>query len=215
LFDDRYAPTTDHFAFIEADAPYIAEKFLSWRQQLPHRRGRVTSTELPDSFPTILDRLLPLTVGWSARYLMVPTGSRWTAFFDSSHQGTDWSAPAAIARHCLGVRCLYVCCVVQPPRQHGAVQLWLEGPGGEGPLHVIRTIAAVNDDGWTWDLSGTPQPFEEPENYTARRKRDRFTPEMLARTAGRSASISSIPRSTVLADGSSRNTPLATQIIRR
>jgi hypothetical protein len=47
-------------------------------------------------------------------------------------------------------------------------------------LQGIRSIAAVNDGGrWTWDESGTPQLFETPDRYAARRIRDRFTIEML------------------------------------
>jgi len=47
---------------------------------------------------------------------------------------------------------------------------------------VRRSIAALDDGGrWVFEESGERFPFEEVEHYTSRRKRDRFTREMLAR----------------------------------
>jgi hypothetical protein len=44
----------------------------------------------------------------------------------------------------------------------------------------IRAIYAANDGGrWTFGAHGEVQPFEKPESYTARRVKDRLTPEML------------------------------------
>jgi hypothetical protein len=43
-----------------------------------------------------------------------------------------------------------------------------------------RSIAASNDGGrWVFETSGAPFPFEDQGRYTARRKRDRFPPDLL------------------------------------
>jgi hypothetical protein len=50
---------------------------------------------------------------------------------------------------------------------------------GAIPLNYVRTISLVNDDGWSFDQSGTPLPFEELGKYSAKKVRDRFTFSML------------------------------------
>jgi hypothetical protein len=63
---------------------------------------------------------------------------------------------------------------------HAATQLWVLGPEGEAPLMYERTLAAYARDGrWSWDVSGTAQPFEQPSRYTVRRIRDRFDRPLL------------------------------------
>jgi len=55
-----------------------------------------------------------------------------------------------------------------------------ESLGGCPPLGYRRSVAAANDGGrWTFDESGERYPFEQIERYGARRKRERFTREML------------------------------------
>jgi hypothetical protein len=52
--------------------------------------------------------------------------------------------------------------------------------GGVPPLGYRRSIAAMDDGGrWIFEERGEPYPFEQVERYSARRKRDRFTGEML------------------------------------
>jgi hypothetical protein len=49
-------------------------------------------------------------------------------------------------------------------------------------LNQVRAVVAMNDGGsWLFSVDGTPQPFEELQNYKARRIADRFTDEMLER----------------------------------
>jgi hypothetical protein len=53
---------------------------------------------------------------------------------------------------------------------------------GGSSLDYRRSIAAGNDGGkWTFDQSGVPFGFEDVASYSAFRKRDRFTREMLER----------------------------------
>lgn len=52
--------------------------------------------------------------------------------------------------------------------------------GGKPPLCYRRSIAAMNDGGrWVFEESGERFPFEQVARYAERRKRDRFTSEML------------------------------------
>ena len=51
---------------------------------------------------------------------------------------------------------------------------------GGCPLGYRRSLGAANDDdGWEFYESGERYPFEQIERYAERRKRDRFTRDML------------------------------------
>ncbi len=65
---------------------------------------------------------------------------------------------------------------------YGCVQFILFASETRQYLNYERSLAAANDGGrWVFHANGTPQPFEEPERYEAKRVMDRFTPEMLER----------------------------------
>ena len=50
---------------------------------------------------------------------------------------------------------------------------------------LLRTVACMNDGGrWTFHTDGTPHPIEQAFDYSARRKKDRFTSECLRRLLG-------------------------------
>ncbi len=57
----------------------------------------------------------------------------------------------------------------------------LYGPEPTDWLNNIRSVG-VSYDGyrWTFGLAGAVQPFEDTDRYLLRKKRDRFTPEMLS-----------------------------------
>lgn len=179
LLNDDFAPATSEVGFIKAPLDRVATAALDWRLSLAADTSTVGHDSLDGDLPVLLNRLAPLSVARHARELFVATDSQWTAYFDSGHRGTDSAAPSHLAR-ALGVQFVWVSCVPHVPERYGSVQLWIEGPEGAGPLRTIRSIAAVNDGGrWTWTAVGELQSFESPEHYSARRIRDRFTPELL------------------------------------
>ena len=66
--------------------------------------------------------------------------------------------------------------------RYGGLALEIYGPRSNPILNYERVVALINDGGrWSFDQSGTPLPFEQVGRYSQRRKRDRFTFEMLER----------------------------------
>ncbi|MBN1205962.1 MAG: hypothetical protein JXB05_13680, partial [Myxococcaceae bacterium] len=65
--------------------------------------------------------------------------------------------------------------------RYGAVMLDVFGPEQPGKLNnYVRALEVANDGGrWVFEQEGEPFPFEQLEQYQARRVRDRFTFEML------------------------------------
>lgn len=184
LTQERFAPITSQVGFLEVSLEQSAEFFVKWRREL---YGRVESIPLDEPFPEMLHRLEPLVGGARPRELLVSHG-KWTAYFDSSLNGTDARSTIghlsrAMQRH--GVVATSI------PHTHGVNGL----PGGRmgmvgfsllGPLrtsfsNLVRCVEVAFDGRWEFDATGTEQAFEEIEAYRARRVQDRFTADMLER----------------------------------
>jgi hypothetical protein len=219
LFDERYAPITSTIGFFEADCKRTAEAYVQWQRDIgkPEVRaefernmmkGAVWVHEGPPSIVEpvewvtssvagplshALEALPPLTRPWTTRFLIVPTASAWTAFFDNGVRGGDPNGPLQVL--CADMlKCRGVKIAARPDSlgrrvnrderqrrgRYGASQFALYGPDMVDHSNSVRGVEAVNDGGtWTFDTSGTPLPFEEPETYKAKRKRDRFPFELL------------------------------------
>jgi hypothetical protein len=159
----------------------FVERSLSETYALYRSWGlKVTFAELgQDRIVEALRQLLPFEMPCTRR-LLVGTSGRWTAIFDNSRGGGDpWPPTSHLSRD--GVRGVVATHI--PPEQSSlpATQFHLLGPEGEPPLMYVRTIdAGVFDSGrWQFETSGTVQPFEDVDAYSAHRIRDRFSRPML------------------------------------
>jgi len=185
LLSDRFAPITSTIGFLETPLEEAADALVAWRRKL---YGRAEAVELHAPLSEILPRLEPLTAGARPRELLVATISSWTAYFDCGLNGGDPRSPVGHLCRVLGCRGLIVASIPntygmadETPGRYGAVQFELLGPDDSNALGYVRSLGIVNDGGrWTFDAIGTVQDFEQPEAYGRRRKRDRFTSDMLA-----------------------------------
>jgi hypothetical protein len=63
---------------------------------------------------------------------------------------------------------------------HALTEFAISGPGGTPPSMHIRTVYTYAEDGrWAFDTIGNQLPFEHPEAYSARLKRERLTRDLL------------------------------------
>jgi hypothetical protein len=185
LLSDRFAPITSAIGFLETGLDEASDALLTWRRRL---YGDATATELHEPLTELLPRLEPLTLGVRPRELLVATASAWTAYFDCGANGGD--PVSAIGYLCRVIGCRGVVAVSIPdtagtkherPGRYGAVQFELYGPDMTEFLNYVRTVSAVNDGGrWRFDANGEVQDFEDLDAYRRRRKRERFTSDMLA-----------------------------------
>lgn len=113
------------------------------------------------------------------RDLVVPLGG-WCALLNNGIRGTDvgplpWKAPTKLG--CRAIRA-----ISSEASENPATMLEVYDPASQHPLFRRRLLYAMSDRGrWSFDAEGEPFDFEETENYSKRRIRDRFTPEMLER----------------------------------
>lgn len=180
LLDNRFAPLTWEVGFLETSADRAADEFARWRRQL----GRLEERDVHGELPSLLCSLSPVTDGEPKRFLFVGTDGDWTAFFDNLAYGTDSFGPMSVLARDLGVRAVKARWVPDvpesPAERRGSVIFELFGPEETDFLNTERVVAVIHDgDRWTFDEVGTPLPFEDRDAYGARRKRDRFTPELL------------------------------------
>lgn len=180
LLGGRYAPITDAIGFLEADFAQVVAADAQWRASLGGYRGRPIS----GSLPSLLDALLPLT-GPLLRYMWVGTTGPWTAYFDNFVVGSDTFPPVSSLAQQLGCRGVAIGCRQGTAKRGASASFNLYGPEDTDWLNVVRSVAAVQDNGrWKWSASGTPQPFEDLAAYNRRRVRDRLTADMLAGFCG-------------------------------
>jgi hypothetical protein len=185
IFSDTpvLARAAESLAFLQADIVKCVEMYNQWISSIYNNIGLKTSmAALDGSLESVVRQLYPLTSVVSRRSVFIPTTSGWTAYLDNGHQGTDGSAIAHLATI---IPCKTVHARHTPPNDHGdhpGTILEIFGPEQREWLNVVRSIAAVSNDGrWEFHTGGEVQPFEDVGRYLERRIRDRFTGEMLAR----------------------------------
>lgn len=175
---EKWHPVTSDFGLIKAPLDSVLSEFLSWHSSLSIE---FASTDIASSLSDALESLLPLANS-KMRRLFVATRSDWVACFQNGIQGSDPFPAMSYLAGRMGVLAMRVCCT--PDENVHPATIWEvyapESLGGRPPLCYRRSIAAANDGGrWVFEESGERYPFEQVERYSERRKRDRFTRQML------------------------------------
>ena len=179
---------TSEIGFIEAPLDRVADWYQSWDDEIHEPSRRLTRAVVEGDLAALLRRLLPLTSVLRRRILLVPTASRWTAFFDNGHTGADAGRASVVAR---GLACHAIRMAAVPDTlgrstfgkkrgRYGASIFELYGPHETEWLNSLRTICAVNDGGrWVFSAQGAVLPFEHPQAYETRRAAERFPFDLL------------------------------------
>lgn len=147
------------------------------------RAGRELECIGPVGFEMAASHLDPMEAPWTTE-VVVDCGA-WTAYLNNFINGGDPSAIAPAVARRLDATCVTAVNVPRYGPGHASTQFLLQGPAGRPPLMAIRTLAAHCQDGrWSWHESGIVQPFEQPQRYGARVKRDRLDRPLLVEYLG-------------------------------
>lgn len=174
----KWDPVTHDFGLIRAPLDQVLGEFKKWHQSigLEFSRFEITSN-LDDAFGS----LLPHSAS-RLKSLFVATHSDWVAYFQNGIQGSDPSPKMSYLAAKMEVLSMRVCCTANSA-VYPAVIWEVFAPqslGGEPPLNCRRSICAANDSGrWVFEEFGEYYPFEQTERYIEKRKRDRFTCDMI------------------------------------
>jgi hypothetical protein len=170
-------PVTYEFGLIRSDLDTVATTMINL-----YAGGEVIpiATWLSGSLEECFSVLEPLSIP-PRKELYLATNFGWTLFLQSSTRGSDAFMPMFQLSRALGVTALRACVTPAKSRYPGVILEVYDTPeAGGGKCLTRRSIAAVNDGGrWVFEHYGTPFAFEDLARYEERRKRDRFTGEML------------------------------------
>jgi len=197
FFLRRHAPITTHMAFVEmpaadfAEALFVRTEEITKMWELP---WQVKKQSIRGSLASKLNELLPLTSVRSTKELVSGTNSNWATYIPNRHSGGDvHSAPSYLAGK-LKIRTLTVILVEDVLRgQPGSVQFVLHD-GHQAKEKVTRhgiiyecsarSVVAHKESCWQFSEYGDRLPFEEVDQYQAKKIKDRLTFEMVERYCG-------------------------------
>jgi hypothetical protein len=142
LLEGRMLPTTGVIGLLDHDLDdELADAFCAVvAPRLQVEPAALQREPVTGPLGDALERLRPLAptpVG--NKYLLCPTDSSWTAFFDNASTGGDPRPVAAELPDKLGCRSLYVMAVPEPGAQH---------PNGERFRTLGFSLAAPGRAGW-------------------------------------------------------------------
>jgi hypothetical protein len=188
LLDNRFAPVTFTWGFVESPFAQFSRAFLEWRDQVDEEVG--TQTECKSFRAPLSESLLALEALTSPvdRYLLTETRSGWSAIFSNGLRVNDLYSPVSYLPNVLKCRGLNIRCVPDRSKTsdkdevqiYGAVEFSLYGPNETDWLNRIRSVSIANDvSGWQFATDGEVQPYEQIENYVKRNLVERLTPDML------------------------------------
>lgn len=187
LLQNKFAPTTLGFGFLQCDWDQAKHSFELWLSQL----GRLLDVgSLQGSLDSMLQMLEPLRPS-KDKDLLTRTKNKWVAYFGNGAFGSD--ADPVISHLATRIRCVGVTFKCIPDRRkarlmhharesYGSVCLQIFGPEEKNYSNSVRTICAARDGArWVFENRGEMQPFEDPSFYGMAKIADRFPPELLDR----------------------------------
>jgi hypothetical protein len=188
LLDNAFAPVTFTCGFVESSFNEFSEAFARWQKELNTKfRTQTEVMRFRAPLSEALLRLEPLVTPLD-RYLVIETGSPWSAVFSNGLRVNDVFGPVSYLPTVLKCRGLEINCTPDRNdknskdalRVYGAVAFTLYGSEKTDWLNRIRHVAVRNDiGGWEFETQGAVQPFERTENYRKHKIVERFTAEML------------------------------------
>lgn len=177
-------PVTFSVGFADSDVATCVSCYLAWRRRLQLTGFRNKQRALVGDLKDSLQRLLPLSTPYN-RYLFVATDSNWTAVFSNDKNGSG--CPEHISRLAVELGSITIHAGHIPHTlsrdektgYNGGTYIGINGPRDSAAGSLVRSVSAIYESGWGFDEWGKRLPFEQPDKYALRRKKDRFTPEML------------------------------------
>lgn len=175
LPSDIGGSTTQTVGLFEASTLDSA-RWLS--EQLGARWGEVAPPRWEDA-DAAFTALAPAPV--LSMYALVPLGDRWTAVFNNTPLGTDVGVLPRRAAKQFGVRAIRATYMDEKAAWPARMLEVYSPPGSAGDC-LERVLYSMNDGGrWIFVNEGQVFPFENEDDYSQIRKKDRFPVEVLYR----------------------------------
>ena len=174
---EHWWPVTYDYGLIRAAPEETGAACAAWYRDDPS--GRLSTETKP--LAEHLAAFEPITIAKN-RTLLFSLGDGWTAFLRNGIHGSDAASAMPVLAKTFGTIAMQVCVTPREKLYQGVTWAVYDGKTPVNGVRVPaqRSIAALNDGGrWVFEQSGAPFAFEDQTRYAAKRKRDRFTAEML------------------------------------
>lgn len=182
LRGEQFWPLTASVGFFRAPPDKVAGAVVPWGRGSPWVRSE------HDTFDDALRAHAPFGPVRTKLILSSARGS-WATLLDTAYPTTDFAFHHA-GRAYWELGCEFVATCWQPatPFSFAAAEFAHESAS---PRRLLRSRqrdlrfvqTSDQEDGWDFNTSGQPRPFEDPEYYKRRRKAERLPRELLARYA--------------------------------
>jgi hypothetical protein len=184
----KYAPVTTKFTVLRTGLDRVYNFWIEWHRRNWEVNGfKLEIQHFEGALSNKLDAMLPLD---NKQILLTETKDGRLAIFENSSVGSG-STDANYLANSFKLEKINFTFVhdgmAGKLKRIGSTQFYWVDYDSEvvnGWRYTrSRYIAAHKESRWEWDEHGTPFPWEETEAYSAKRIKDRLTPEMVERYA--------------------------------
>lgn len=169
LLDSKLYPITTKMSFLKADIEEVKNEFLKWQNPLVEKFDNFFDFKTIDlPLEDTLKSLLPLTTAERRRYILITSKNNWVCLLDNGHTGTDRTVPEILGKR---LDCKVVFTIYDPNTEDTLLDVF---DTQNSSFNLIRSISAINENGWIFEQFGDIQDFENPEYYKSRQIKKRF-----------------------------------------
>lgn len=169
LLDNKLYPITTQMSFLKADIEEIKNEFLQWQNPLVQKFDNFFDFKTIDiPLEDTLKSLLPLTTAERRRYILIPSKNDWVCLLDNGHTGTDRTVPEILGKR---LNCKVIFTIYDPNTEDTLLDIF---DSQNSNFDLIRSISAINENGWKFEQYGVIQDFENLEYYKSRQIKKRF-----------------------------------------
>jgi hypothetical protein len=174
LLNNSLFPITSQIAFLKADLQEVKNEFLKWQNPLVDKfDNHFDFKTLNLSIEDTLKSLLPLTIAERRRYILIPTLNNWVCLIDNGHTGTDRTVPEVLGKR---LNCKTIFAIYDFQTEDTLLDIF---DAKTSNFDLIRSISAINENGWKFEQYGNIQDFENIEYYKSRQIKKRFNYNIL------------------------------------
>jgi len=182
IFDNKFYPIDTTIGFVKGDVVNVSNFIIDWYKRIGNPLDIIKRRVYNNDAEGAMAGLLPLTSGRIRRTLILSNSSDWVMYLNNLVNGTDISALTYIAEK-LKTSCIDAATTlssddlgykINSPHA-GATFFDYDEFAVDGRKIRERWIHAINEDGnWKFETEGDLFSFENPEQFKARKIKDRF-----------------------------------------
>jgi hypothetical protein len=178
-----YAPVTTQMVFFKMPMDDLVPKLYQRELEIKQKwrsEDEVKCWPVSGCLPKMLDGLLPLAS--PSDKILVASHGDWATYIQNGFRVVDvdpYSQPGYMAERLRALTVTVVLVEDEPGGQPGSIQFEMKDFRNGRENLKMRYVLAHKESRWEFESKGEPFPFEDVEQYKARRIKDRLTVGMV------------------------------------